>query len=80
VGLPRFGFSGGLVFEQAAVANSEVHRGGVNIRLLRAEDLPVMKAIAQRPKDLQNTAGLLAATVSLTSGAFGGGLANSQPQ
>ena len=53
---------GGLSFEETAVANCEVHRiGGVSIRLPRVEDLLVMKAIARRPKDLQDIRGLLAA-------------------
>jgi hypothetical protein len=53
---------GGLSFEQAAVANSEAHNvGGVSVRLPRVEDLLVMKAIARRPKDLQDIQGLLAA-------------------
>jgi Nucleotidyl transferase of unknown function (DUF2204) len=53
---------GGLSFEQAAVANSEMHEvGGVRVRLPRVEDLLVMKAIARRPKDLQDIRGLLAA-------------------
>lgn len=53
---------GGLSFEHAAVANSEAHSvGGVLLRLPRVEDLLVMKAIARRPKDLQDIQGLLAA-------------------
>jgi len=53
---------GGLSFEHAAVANSEAHEvGGVTVRLPRVEDLLVMKAIARRPKDLQDIQGLLAA-------------------
>jgi Nucleotidyl transferase of unknown function (DUF2204) len=53
---------GGLSFEHAAVANSEAHSvGGVTLRLPRVEDLLVMKAIASRPKDLQDIEGLLAA-------------------
>ncbi|MGH9561049.1 MAG: nucleotidyltransferase [Terracidiphilus sp.] len=53
---------GGLSFEEAAVANCEVHSiGGVSVRLPRVEDLLVMKAIARRPKDLHDIRGLLAA-------------------
>ncbi len=53
---------GGLAFEQAAVENSEQHEiAGVLIRLPRVEDLLIMKAIAHRPKDLQDIEGLLKA-------------------
>lgn len=53
---------GGLAFEQAAVENSEQHEiGGVSVRLPRVEDLLIMKAIAHRPKDLQDIEGLLKA-------------------
>jgi hypothetical protein len=53
---------GRLSFEQTAVDNSEVHDiGGLRVRLPRVEDLLVMKAIARRPKDLQDIEGLLAA-------------------
>lgn len=53
---------GGLSFEHAAVANSAAHSvGGVLLRLPRVEDLLVMKAVARRPKDLQDIQGLLAA-------------------
>jgi hypothetical protein len=53
---------GGLSFEETAVANCQVHRiGGVSVRLPRVEDLLIMKAIARRPKDLQDIRGLLAA-------------------
>jgi Nucleotidyl transferase of unknown function (DUF2204) len=53
---------GGLSFEHAAVASSQAHRiGGVLLRLPRVEDLLVMKAVARRPKDLQDIQGLLAA-------------------
>jgi hypothetical protein len=53
---------GGLLFERAAIDNSEVHViGGLHIRLPRVEDLLVMKAVARRPKDLQDIEGLLAA-------------------
>jgi hypothetical protein len=53
---------GGLPFEHDAVARCE-HRdvGGVHLRLPRVEDLLVMKAIAHRPKDIEDLRGLLAA-------------------
>jgi hypothetical protein len=52
---------GGLPFEEVAVANSRLHDlGGVPVRLPRVEDLLVMKAIAHRPKDLEDIRGLLA--------------------
>lgn len=53
---------GRLSFEQAAIDNSEVHDiGGLRVRLPRVEDLLIMKAVARRPKDLQDIEGLLAA-------------------
>ena len=53
---------GGLAFEKAAVANSETHKvGGVSVRLPRVEDLLVMKAVARRPRDIQDIEGLLVA-------------------
>jgi len=53
---------GELAFERAAVANCENHDiGGVRVRLPRVQDLLVMKAIARRPKDVQDLQGLLAA-------------------
>ena len=53
---------GRLPFEQTAIDNSEIHNiGGLRVRLPRVEDLLVMKAIARRPKDLQDIEGLLAA-------------------
>jgi len=53
---------GGLPFEQAAVEKSAVHSiGGLQLRLPRVEDLLVMKAIARRPKDIEDIRGLLAA-------------------
>ena len=53
---------GGLLFERAAIDNSKVHEiGGLRVRLPRVEDLLVMKAVARRPKDLQDIEGLLAA-------------------
>jgi len=53
---------GELPFERTAVANSENHDiGGVRVRLPRVQDLLVMKAIARRPKDIQDLRGLLVA-------------------
>jgi hypothetical protein len=53
---------GGLSFEQAAIDNSKAHDiGGLRLRLPRVEDLLIMKAVARRPKDLQDIEGLLAA-------------------
>jgi predicted nucleotidyltransferase len=53
---------GGLPFEHSAVERGAVHSvGGVPVRLPRVEDLLVMKAVAHRPKDLDDVAGLLAA-------------------
>lgn len=53
---------GALPFEQAAVEHSVVHDiGGLRVRLPRIEDLLVMKAVARRPKDLEDIRGLLAA-------------------
>ena len=53
---------GELPFERAAVANCENHDvGGIRVRLPRVEDLLVMKAIARRPKDVQDLEGLLLA-------------------
>ena len=53
---------GELPFERAAVANCENHDvGGIRVRLPRVEDLLVMKAIARRPKDVEDLQGLLAA-------------------
>jgi len=53
---------GRLSFEQTAIDHSEIHDiGGLRVRLPRVEDLLIMKAIARRPKDLQDIEGLLAA-------------------
>jgi hypothetical protein len=52
----------GLPFERSAVESSRPYDvGGVSVRLPRVEDLLVMKAIAHRPKDLEDIRGLLAA-------------------
>ena len=53
---------GRLSFEQTAIDHAEIHVfDGLRVRLPRVEDLLVMKAIARRPKDLQDMEGLLAA-------------------
>ena len=53
---------GRLPFEQAAIDRSEIHDiAGLRVRLPRVEDLLIMKAVARRPKDLQDIEGLLAA-------------------
>ncbi len=53
---------GDLPFERTALARCEsCDFGGVRIRLPRVEDLLVMKAIARRPKDIEDLEGLLAA-------------------
>jgi hypothetical protein len=53
---------GGLPFEQLAVENSQIHDlDGIRVKLPRVEDLLVMKAVARRPKDLEDIRGLLAA-------------------
>jgi hypothetical protein len=50
----------GLAFEQAAVERAtNVEIGDISIRLPRVEDLLVMKAVAGRPKDLEDIRGLL---------------------
>jgi hypothetical protein len=53
---------GRLSFEHTAIDNSEIHDiDGLRVRLPRVEDLLIMKAIARRPKDLQDIEGPLAA-------------------
>jgi hypothetical protein len=53
---------GALLFERAAIDHSKIHDiGGLRVRLPRVEDLLIMKAVARRPKDLQDIEGLLAA-------------------
>jgi hypothetical protein len=53
---------GVLPFEEQAVARSERRVvGRVSLTLPRVEDLVVMKAVARRPKDLEDIRGLLAA-------------------
>ena len=57
---------GGLAFEEEAVGRSRSHDlGGLKLRLPRVEDLLVMKAVAGRPKDIQDIEGLLAANSDL---------------
>ncbi|MBM5810407.1 MAG: nucleotidyl transferase AbiEii/AbiGii toxin family protein [Gammaproteobacteria bacterium] len=51
---------GGLPFECAAVRAGQPHRlGNLTVPLPRVEDLMIMKAVAQRPQDLLDLAGLL---------------------
>ena len=51
---------GGLPFERAAVEKCATHDvGGTLIRLPRVEDLLIMKAVARRPKDLEDIRALL---------------------
>ena len=53
---------GGLPFEEDAVAHGRTYSvSGVNVRLPRVEDLLIMKAVAHRPRDLQDIEGLLEA-------------------
>jgi hypothetical protein len=52
----------GLPFEREAVEKSGLHDvAGISVRLPRVEDLLVMKAIAGRPKDIEDIRGLLIA-------------------
>ncbi|HSW32533.1 MAG TPA: nucleotidyl transferase AbiEii/AbiGii toxin family protein [Steroidobacteraceae bacterium] len=52
---------GGLPFERATVASGQLRSlGGFSVRLPQAEDLMIMKAIAQRPQDLLDLEGLIA--------------------
>jgi len=51
-----------LPFELAAISRrARLELGGVRVPLPRVEDLLVMKAIAHRPKDIEDLRGLLAA-------------------
>ncbi|HEY0683776.1 MAG TPA: nucleotidyl transferase AbiEii/AbiGii toxin family protein [Steroidobacter sp.] len=51
---------GGLPFEEDAVINAQRYAiGGVSVRLPKVEDLMIMKAVAHRPRDLQDIEGLL---------------------
>lgn len=57
---------GGLPFEEDAVANGKRYViGGVSVRLPKVEDLMIMKAVAHRPRDLQDIEGLLQAHANL---------------
>lgn len=60
---------GGLPFEEKAVEHGQDHSiGGVDIRLPRVEDLLIMKAVAHRPRDLQDIETLLDAHPGLDLG------------
>lgn len=60
---------GGLPFEEDAVLNGQRYViGGVTIRLPKVEDLLIMKAVAHRPRDLQDIEGLLLAHPDLDLG------------
>jgi hypothetical protein len=49
-----------LPFEEEVVARSTVHQiGDIELRLPTPEDLIVLKAVAHRPKDLLDIAGIL---------------------
>jgi hypothetical protein len=51
---------GRLPFEEQAIARGNFHDlGGVSVKLPTVEDLLIMKAIAQRPRDLRDMEGLL---------------------
>lgn len=51
---------GGLSFEENAVVQGRTYSvSGVNVRLPRVEDLLIMKAVAHRPRDMQDIEGLL---------------------
>jgi hypothetical protein len=51
---------GRLPFEEQAIARGKFHDlGGVRVKLPTVEDLLIMKAIAQRPRDLRDMEGLL---------------------
>lgn len=53
---------GGLPFERSAVSAAQPRAvGDLVIRLPRVEDLMIMKAVAQRPQDLLDLDGLIAA-------------------
>ena len=53
---------GGLPFEHEAVSRSSIHEiAGIQVRLPSVEDLIIMKAVAHRPRDLQDIEGLLTA-------------------
>ncbi|MGH8263642.1 MAG: nucleotidyltransferase [Steroidobacteraceae bacterium] len=51
---------GRLPFEQDAIGRAKFHNlGGVRVKLPQVEDLLIMKAIGQRPRDLRDIEGLL---------------------
>jgi hypothetical protein len=51
---------GRLPFEEQAIARGNIHDlGGISVKLPTVEDLLIMKAIAQRPRDLRDMEGLL---------------------
>ena len=51
---------GMLPFEEEAVAHGAVQRiGDVDLRLPTVEDLIILKAVANRPKDLLDIAGIV---------------------
>jgi hypothetical protein len=57
---------GGLPFEQEAIARStRLLVGGLLVPLPQPEDLVIMKAVAQRPRDFADIEGIVAATPSL---------------
>jgi hypothetical protein len=57
---------GGLPFEEDAVMNGKRYViGGIGVRLPKVEDLMIMKAVAHRPRDLQDIEGLLQAHPTL---------------
>jgi hypothetical protein len=57
---------GGLPFEREAIARSTTLLvGGLQVPLPRPEDLVIMKAVAQRPRDFADIEGIVAATPSL---------------
>lgn len=55
-----------LPFELEVIKAAEVCQvGGTHVRLLRPEDLIIMKAVAQRPRDLADIEGIAAAQTGL---------------
>jgi hypothetical protein len=53
---------GGLSFEHEAVQRSSIYDiAGIRVRLPSVEDLMIMKAVAHRPKDIEDIDGLLTA-------------------
>lgn len=67
---------GALPFEAEAVEHGvEVQLEGIAIRLPRVEDLLIMKAIAHRPRDLDDIEALLAANTAVDLGRVRGWVA-----